>query len=290
MQKSIITLILISIAAKIHAGGIIEIYSMREAQDILDRADERTLVLYDVDETLIAPTDKIHLPHYFKVDPARSLKIEFEKRVGDRIEYVWSKVLLQARRELIEPNIVRIIADFQARGVMTLGLTKMRSESFGIIDSLAEYRFNQLYKLGIDFRLSYAHRIEFKQFVSQYGTHPILYNGIIMTGDLSKGPILRAFIDCLDCPPALVIIFDDALENCIDMYEAMCERGIECHAYHYRAAELVSGELDCAVAQFQLDYLYEHEVWLSEEEARAHLTTTAASQAPSHPSEHLQAM
>lgn len=265
-------LLLVSIVGFVQAEksntGITEIYTMSEAQTILDSADECTLVLYDVDETLIMPTDKIHVPKFFSVNPGKALKDVFNQKMGNRIENIWSNVLLQAHRKLIEPDIVTTIRALQDKKVTVLGLTKMRTGRFGKIASLAQYRSNQLEKLGIHFDISYDQAISFDQFIGEYEGFPLVYRGIIMTNDLDKGMVLNAFIDHLDYTPTQVIFFDDVLENVISVYDAMSQRGIKCSGYHYKAVEQIQGELDVTTAQFQLDYLSEHGIWLNEEAAR----------------------
>jgi hypothetical protein len=246
------------------------IYSMHEAHDILSHADKHTLVLYDVDETLIMPTDKIHLPHFFSVDPGRALKNDFELKLAHCIEDIWSIVLLQAHRKLIEPDVVFIIKNLQSRNVKTLGFTKMRSGTFGAIDSLAEYRFNQLKALGVEFWLSYDQTIEFNQFTCDYDGFPMIHKGTIFTNDLPKGQVVGAFLDQLDDTITQVIFFDDLLENLISVENEMIKRNIIYHGYHYKAVDtFIQGELDCKVVQFQLDYLCTNKVWLSEQEASA---------------------
>jgi hypothetical protein len=143
----------------------------------------------------------------------------------------------------------------------------MRSGRFGSIPLLAEYRFNQLQKLGVDFRPSYEHMIEFNQFHGLYEGFPVMYKGIILTNELPKGPILGAFIDHLDYLPTRVIFFDDNFVNVLSVGDEMRKRGIAFYGFHYRATELVSGELNGGIVQYQFDYLCDHHVWLSEEQA-----------------------
>jgi hypothetical protein len=247
-----------------------EIYTMHDAQDVLNQADEKTLVLYDVDATLIIPMDKILWSKFCSVGPGKALKQAFEKKwVTAGIENdIWSMAMLQAQFQLVEPAVAATIKELQARKVKTLGLTKMRSGRFGTISSLADYRFHQLKKLGIEFWPSYGQAITFDQFAYQHEGFPLIYKGTIMTNETDKGAVLGVFIDCLDYTPTQVIFFDDLRENIVDVGDEMRKRGISYYGYHYRAAEIIPGELDYAVAQFQLDHLTNFMVWLSEEEAR----------------------
>ena len=84
-----------------------------------------------------------------------------------------------------------------------------------------------------------------------------------------KGSVLGAFLDRTPWEPDLVIFFDDSMKRVEQVAEEMKKRNIPFYGYYYKGADFVSGELDKEVAAFQLNYLVEHEKWLSEEEARA---------------------
>lgn len=265
----VVTMINISIS-----GNIKEHYAMHEAYDVLSQADEHTLVLFDIDDTLIMPVDNIHLRHFSSKNPGKEIITSFEQKVASELDDMRSRILLQAPRKLIEPDMVDVIKALQLKGVKVIGLTKMGTGTFGVIKSLAEYRSKQLAQFGIEFYKSYDKNIEFTQFATNeidtpgiFNGMPGIFNGTIMAGYISKGLALSAFIDCLDFIPTQVIFFDDWIENVMDVYHEMRKRGIKFYGYHYRAVEKEQGQLNCTLVQFQYDHLYEHHVWLSAEEA-----------------------
>lgn len=255
-------------------SNIKEHYAMHEANDILEQADEHTLVLFDVDDTLIMPVDYIHLRHFYSKEPGKSIIASFEQKAANELDSMWSYVMAQQSHRLIEPDIVDIIKALQARGVKVLGLTKMGTGSFGVIKSLAEYRFQQLIHFGVEFYKSYDQNIEFTQFTSHredtpglFRGVPKIHNGTIMAGHHSKGMILGAFIDSLDYIPTQVIFFDDWLANVVDVGSEMQKRNIKFYGFHYRAVELAQDEPNYEIVQFQFDYLRKHRIWLDAEKA-----------------------
>lgn len=252
-------------------GAYQTIQSMNQVLPILEQCDATSLVIFDVDEVLIRPGDRIHLPKFFMNSPGKELKTNFEKKAGDRIEYIWSKVMLEAHRELTEACLIPIIDVLRQKGVKIIALTKLRSGPYGIIPSLEHYRFEQLIKLGIDFRSSFNFNYIFTELPFLYDNYPVFYNGIICTNDCSKGETLGAFLDRSNFQPQTIIFFDDLIENVKSVEQEIQKRAIEFYGFHYCFP--FPDELDTKIAQFQLNYLHEHEQWLSEQEAASILFT-----------------
>jgi len=270
MKKYIVMSVVFSFIS-IAQAHYTQIYAVREAQNVLDAADENTLVLFDVDETLIVPLDKIHWPKFFKNEPGKSLKDAVWDHVvtQDEKERIWTAPLFQSERTLVEPHLADLIKKLQQRKIKTLGLTRMRSGKHGGINYLREYRFTQLFKFGIDFRSTYAQTIVFTECEKWNNEeHPMIYKGIIFSSEMPKGPVLGAFLDKVDWKINKVIFFDDAFDNILSVEQEMKKRNIEYHGYYYCAVATMPVELDCEVAKFQLEYLAEHEVWLGENDAR----------------------
>ncbi len=255
-----------------HDHTISQINSIEEVKHILEKVDSQTLVIFDVDETLIIPTDRIHLPKFFLEGKGRDLKQEFEKAVGDRVEHIWSNVLLQAKREIIEPHIVTAIKMLQDKNVKVIALTKMQAGPYGKIESLAEYRFAQLERLGLNFHSSFSQNLTFKQFPWRFNAYPTFYNGILLSNEEDKGIVLGALLDELNYKPGTIIFFDDRLENVLSVRDEAITRKISFQGFHYTRADTIANTLDYDIAKFQLDYLVKHEKWLSEDEVKESLS------------------
>ena len=254
------------IFSNLQATTIKTIYSMQEAQPLLDKADKNTLVVYDIDEVLIAFHD--HIARFSQKGRGAELKAAFTKQVGDRYDYLYSKVLLNAEAHLVEQNTPQAIATLQARGVKTVALTKMRTGPYGLIPSRPAYRLAYLEKFGFNFKQTHNQTIEFKQLPSIENRYPMITEGVMFANFVPKGLVLGAFIDTLAEKPKEVIFFDDEHANHLSVQEELKKRNIPFHGFHYKALEQNSAPFDEKIAQFQLDHLAKHEVWLSEQEAK----------------------
>ena len=242
------------------------ITSFSEAKDILDTANADTLVVFDVDATLIIPCDMIFQPRHYRAY-SYLLIDAFKARAGERFDYLWSKTYVHVKRVLNEPMISQIIASLQARNVKVLACTLLCVGPYGIVPLLEELRFKQLEALGIDFRCSFNQDIVFKTCPPYNNRYPMCYKGIVLTNNCTKSQVLGALLDYIQYIPKQVIFFDDVLDNVESVGQEMARRGIIFYGYHYTGAENIQGEFNPAIAQFQLNYLYEHEQWLSDAEA-----------------------
>jgi hypothetical protein len=248
------------------------IQSFEQAADILKTADKNSLVLFDVDDTLIIPATVLFRPITIE-NPQynqwlKELTDSALKNAKQSEEYYGSIWKQQETPKIIELGIVNTIASLQNRGVMVLALTALMTGSSGIIPSLPEWRFTKLKEVGIDFSKANLPDIVFTELPAKNGQHPMLYHGILCATSGSKGQVLGAFLDRMGLKPNKVIFFDDSLKRVEDVGQEMKKRNIPFYGFQYKGADFVPGELDKEIASFQYKYLLEHEKWLSDDEAR----------------------
>ena len=247
--------------------------SYAQVNNIFTEADSNTLILFDVDETLIEPASVIFRPKTVENEANRPWLIDLVSRVYGKSdkseEYYGSLWKVKETPLLIEPHIVSIIQSLQDRGVKVMALTALRTGSDHIISSLPEWRYNQLKKLGIDFIKIDLPDIIFNELPEKDGNYPMLYHGILCTNGVSKGELAGALLDRIQWRPRKVIFFDDNKVRIKEVEEVMQERSIPFQGFVYRGAEYMPGELDKEVAEFQLNYLVKHEDWISEEQVRS---------------------
>lgn len=257
-------------------SSIKKIDSFAHAADVLKKADKNTLVLFDVDDTLIEPAGVLFRPKTIENEAYRPWLVELTSRVygnAPKTEaYYWSIWKVKEVPLLIEPGIVETIRSLQDRGVKVMALTALKTGRSFTIPSLPEWRFNKLKELGIDFSTANFPDMIFNELPKDDdGNYPVLYHGILCTSTSSKGQVLATFLDRVKWKPDLVIFFDDSMKRVEQVAEEMHKREIPFQGYQYNGADLLPGELDKDVAEFQLKYLVEHEEWLSDDEARKSL-------------------
>ena len=253
--------------------NIRQINSFIQAADVLNSADENTLVLFDVDDTLIVHASVLFRPKTFNNDPSDRWLKELTSTVFANtkkpVHYYLSILESQEVRLLIEKSIIQTIASLQKRGVKVLALTALWTGAYFTIPSVPEWRFNQLKELGIDFSKTRFPDMIFTELPADEDHFPMLYHGILCTIQASKGLVLTTFLDRVKWRPNQVIFFDDSMERVESVAREMQKRRIPFQGYLYKGVDFVPGELDKEVANFQLKYLVQHEKWLTEGAARA---------------------
>lgn len=250
--------------------------SYAQIADVLNNADKNTLVVFDVDDTLIvSPTTQFRTTNIEKnSDWLRQVLKPAMKKTDKSKGYLMSIRKAQETPVLIEPNIPQMISSLQARGVKVLALTAIKSGSEWTIPFLPEWRYNKLKEIGIDFSSADFPDMVFaglpdEKDPSKMIEGAVLFHGILCTNRVSKGALLAAFLEQIEWKPSLVIFFDDALKRVESVVDAMCKRSIPCEGFHYLGAHYMPDDLPKDVVALQLNYLAEHETWISEDEARA---------------------
>ncbi|MGE4167962.1 MAG: DUF2608 domain-containing protein [Candidatus Babeliales bacterium] len=253
-----------------YSAQIKEIVSLHEARTVLENLDENALVVFDVDETLIIAEDKIrrknpeHVISHFN-----ALHFDMLIKDADYKEHFDSLILNSARQALIEAESVSIINMLQAKKIKTIALTHMHAGAYGLIPSMEEWRFKQLYNLGINFWLNNDQAITFYDLPAIRNAYPLFYKGILVTArGCSKGELLSAFLNYLDWKPSMVVFFDDNYCHIESIDKEMAHAHIPCILFHYRATEIINEPIDFDPAAFQYHYLFMHEKWLSDVDAK----------------------
>ena len=228
----------------------ISIQSFKEAD--FSKCDNNTLTLFDMDDTLIsavAPlpflSSKRHLSVRFKAMMTHpSLLIKSYKN-----QY-WGTVLAEAKRVLIEPEIVSIIAQLHKQNAVVMGLTALPSGSLGQISDLPRWRYNMLETMGVTFSQKFPD-MKFSNLKGQ----PVLYKGMICTGSAKKGDVLKEFLNETKWKPKQIIFFDDCSDYLQSVGDTCYKASIPCQLYHYQGNQKFSHIWDEAKAMKQLDIL-----------------------------------
>lgn len=231
-------------------------------------ADRETLVIFDVDETLIIPQDMILRPcnqdflqHCFNTliyNPAIS-----EKYSGD---YLISKTLSKIKYVLVDAKMPALIRGLQQKGIKVIALTAMQTGPFGVIPCMEDWRIQQLKELMIDFQFAFPSHFYLK-FPTLRGA-PVFKQGILCSSQTSKGEALLAFLDAIKWLPKKILFIDDKLNFLLSVESAAEKRQIDFQGFHYLAAKSYPGKLNEELAKFQFRYLAEQGEWLSDEEAQ----------------------
>jgi len=257
---------------------ITEIDSLKQASSVLDAADNDTLVVFDIDETLTLPDIRFQ-KLFIASEAGKHFWDELVKHKDSQkdpekyLELITSKIIAKTPNQLVEPITVDIIRKLQAKGVKVIALTDAPVSSYGIDPSVPKSRWQNLNFVGIDFSASFSQEtIELTSLTSKKGLHPLYYKGIILTDMISKGECLIAFLDSIKWTPKKIIFFDDKAKKVESVRDEVEKRKIPFKGYIYKGVEKLPHVIDEAVLAEQWRHIKEHDEFISDTEACLNLT------------------
>ncbi len=272
MKKNILILLALLLFITKISAIIVETPNLELFENALENIDQETLVLFDVDETLIVPKDLIMR------SPVRDIFREIAKETINNPDivdiekygkdYFLGQVLSKVKYEIVDPKIVTIIEALHKRKIKTIAFTKMFIGTCGAIPAMEDWRFIQLKDLNIDFSSAFPlfQKIEIEPLDKMI--RPALFKqGILCANGQDKGPVLIGFLRNIDWVPSKVLFIDDRLDYLLNVEESLSNIGIEFVGFHYTAVESFPDIVDRDVARFQLMHLAKTGEWLSDREA-----------------------
>jgi len=262
-----------------------EIDSIAQAQKELDVADSETLVVYDIDDTLIeqsekllvilsAPqdafneNDKIFVQKFQKMAKAYAEeKYPFSKNIMD---IIYSRILTKQSAKPVESMIANVIHDLQKRNVRVIALTNRSVGPWGIIENMESLSYSRICEIGIDLNLSFTtQNISMENLTPNNGFYPVFYKGILLTArNNSKGRVLSEFLNRMQWAPKKVVVFDDKKDGlCLEsITKEMQKRHIPCTCFWYRAIFRNKPQFDQKIITYQWNYLIKYGEFLTTEE------------------------
>lgn len=194
-------------------GKILRITHIHEAQASLKSADVDTLVLFDIDRTLIIMSDQA----------LRSGKSGFLKRIKTYPSYaslsqeeqdrLLSIVLLKTSHQIFEKDVVEIIQHLQKNHIKTIAFSTMLTGRLGDIPSMEQWRLNVLHALGLFFQNAFPETKEIIFCPNQLNRSPTFKDGLLSTSKQTKGEVLRLFLDKINWHPKKIIMIDDQISS-----------------------------------------------------------------------------
>jgi hypothetical protein len=253
------------------SAKIIEIDSFQDSLQEIQSLDKNSLVLFDVDNTLIIMADGLLGPHgerYRQGAIQRLSSISTLSSNSYKEGYLYSQVLIKAKWIVVEDQSRQLVNSLLSKGIPTIAFTAADSGKMGYIESMADWRISQLAELGFDFSSSFSDsnfllfpkKIQFEHF-------PMFKSGVLFSSDHTKGHVIKQFLSAIPLTPSKVVFFDDKLSYLKSVERAMDKLGITFIGYHYLAAEKLPNNFDKQLAIFQIKQLIEHGEWLNDHEA-----------------------
>lgn len=156
--------------------------------ELLSSLDQDSLVLFDVDEVLIMDEVEYLLTHPYRVE----WRLESKKRLTRSQRNLLFSIIIQKRAvRLVDPYVADILNSLGKMQIPTMGLTKLYTGNFGVIEDLTEWRLNELKAINIDFMSSSPLKDEMLIEGMETGDGiPTMKGGVILTANIDKGKVL----------------------------------------------------------------------------------------------------
>lgn len=242
---------------------IIPVHTIQEVQKALSTIDDDSVIFIDVDDTLITPKSngfRATSPYRFLIDDLKKNRDHYPN-----FEAILSHWRLQRKTILVCQEWPQLINTLKQKHPV-YALTKMETGPIGDIPSMEKWRYEELVGKGISFTPTFNGASEETFVTDSSKTHPpTFYKGIFITGSFHKSDVIRAFLKTQH--PQQIVLIDDRPEYLQDAIEECNRQSIPFLGILFKGTELIPGQPDPKIAEFQKQYLLEKAQWLEDEEA-----------------------
>lgn len=179
-------------------------------EQIIPAIDSETLIVFDVDNTLISPKGYFGSDEWFyylvKIKRFNGLS---EKEATDQAVVAWNKAQQVIEVKTVEDSTLSIIQKFKSSGHKMMALTARNFDIYG--DTL-----RQLRSVGIGFKDSpvYDKAIRISKELLSSPEDAVFENGILFVGEHNdKGKVLSYFLKEISFMPKKVVYVDDRMKH-----------------------------------------------------------------------------
>uniref|UniRef100_UPI00397B1FC1 DUF2608 domain-containing protein n=1 Tax=Rickettsia endosymbiont of Urophora cardui TaxID=3066265 RepID=UPI00397B1FC1 len=233
-------------------------------KDLLPKIDQDSLVLINIDNTIITPKSKFF--RYNDNPYVNFTKNLYSLAVNDSsVNNSIAQLMQQRQMMLVEKNWVDFINQMKKQGATVLGLQEITTPC-NLIENYEGWLYTLLYGLGINFTSKVNDKDVFR-FDPTDASAPIFYLGIIFTGNTNKVKSLIEFLKIIPKEPSKIIVFANNKQDLKDMDSYLRNVDIEYYGIEYLGWQQLQGSPDLEVAKLQQSTLLNTGQWLEDDVA-----------------------
>ncbi|HCU06433.1 MAG TPA: hypothetical protein DIC42_02465 [Holosporales bacterium] len=226
--------------------------TIRQSAELLpyvENLSKNTLILFDIDDTLITPISRTFAsPYKNMIDKIKSSKDKYSNY--EEIISTWRLSRKIKLTDLGWPDIINGLK----KHFHVYALTKMDTGKVGHIQSTEIWRYNELASLGLFFT-SDSSALE-----KQNGS--TLFKGIVFTGKCKKSEALRNHLAISTCPH--IVMIDDRSEHLDDIKQFCKINNIPFTGIRFDIPQV---EVHPDIPKIQHYFLTQKNKWLEDDEA-----------------------
>ena len=257
-------------------SDIQKIDSFFQAKNNFYQADKGTLIVFDLDNTLMNTIEKAYHIFFRKAEDYDPSNIAFASQISEKInDFIKTKNISNYTDKILaaifaklkfipaEPEIIPCIQSLQKNGIKIIALTGTSTGKYGEIEDMQKWRESSLNQIGLDFSSSFdIQKIVFDNLPGQ----PTFNDGILCSANYPKGKMLKVFFEKTGWKPNKIIFFDDRYDHCKNVEKEMEKLNINTKCFWYRGVFKEKIKLNQDVIQYQFDHWIKHEEFLTEAE------------------------
>ena len=222
-----------------------QIFDTKTIFDVEKYRDAETLVIYDLDNTLIEPTQLLGSDQwfYYRFNQLTE-KYGNQEQALQKSLSEWIAAQTCSEIKVVEEGTAEMIAKQQQEGVVLMGLST-RDCTMAMVTLL------QLNKLNIDLKVTapYQHDLFFN-----LGKNVLFQHGVLFTSGCNKGECFRRFQKLVGFSPKRVVFINDKYSNIKDLATACYEDGIEFIGLRYSYLDEKIALFDANIAEIQTSH------------------------------------
>jgi orotate phosphoribosyltransferase len=227
--------------------------------EILAHANENTLILLDIDDTILITPQMLGTDEWLKHQTQERKKAGIDPSLAFAQSLAeWEVIRHLTHMELVEPGTDAIIHSLQAQGFQVMGLTMQ-----GV--TLATRTAQQLKTHHLDLSLNAPHP---ENHCLKINRQNVFYvDGILYTGGVSKADAFFALCDKIGYTPQRILLIDDKASHLKDLEVAAEKKQIEFLGLRYAFSDARKNAFCPHTAHYQFLNATIHKL-LSDDEAR----------------------
>ena len=247
-----------------------KVHDFKEVIKTIGQADSNSLVLFDVDEVIIMDSDEYRLTHDYRKELVNSIEKRLTKK---ECELLLSIIFKVRKARFVNSDILKIFAIIKEKNIPAMGLTKLPTGKFGIIENMIEWRAHELAELEVNFQefSPLEDEIIIEDFNIGYGK-PTLKDGIIYTAEYDKGSVLEYILCKINYYPKSIIFIDDIEENLISLQKICIKLKINYQGFEFMGSATVpEPNLDKQLEKIRFEILEKEYKWLTDKELQDYI-------------------
>ena len=234
MKNRVFYLVLCFVSFSMSLLGFADIREIKSMKELEPSVDQDTLVVFDIDNTLISPQGNFGSDQWFyylyKIYKINGLS---DAEIAKKAMSTWNESQWITNVQAVEKDTPAMVSKFQKAGIQTVALTAREL-------AIAERTVSQLKSIGVSFKETALKKASLKISKEDLKTQDdaVMRDGIVYVGESNtKGNVLVTLLKKLNLKPKKIVFVDDRVKHVVGMEKALTQENIPHIAFRYGALD-----------------------------------------------------